>query len=620
MSRQLRNLLKQNRNLEEKIFYEPRKADWHKELINSKELSEALSCLSSRIIEHETDDLSILRMINDLEKIKGRPLGAYEKNALQVVEIIFNYIRQNTSFDPQYIHVLNSLQLAFTRMSLNDLSFLDNPKHVAVKFLDKLIELGHHFDDNAGNLAKFFIQAIVLLIDRLANRDRVTNQTFIMAAQKLDEYYESFTDKANTNIAKIHAEVDKASRQEQANQYTKQLISSKTQGEEMPIFLLDFFENQVAPILHQTISKHGVKSKQCQQLLTDMDTLHWSITCPHGDPGYNARYEADVSAAMKRLYQTFEKNKELSNYVKEFFIETETLHNLKLKGQRVQYDVMIAADIFADEEYENDEPSYWFEESSSSSFFDIESLQEGRWYYLIKDNNQHRCQLLLRSHLTQQLLFTNLSGELVASVEFDNTDFLTKNLQPIDLEEKVEYRHATKALMRELKARLGILKNEYQLLLEQKARDRQEQQRMEEAHRKEVQKRIEEEKQLQIQKRQEELRKEAERIAEERRLEELDAKQRFHVKGIYRKLKPGAIVAYKNDADKWLEVSLMLISRTTQRHIFTDNKGNKIIEPDKNEVFELIGKERLKVVKEASQTSDTLHSLVKQRRQRLSQF
>lgn len=619
MSRQLRNLLKQNRNLEEKIFYEPRKADWHKDLINSKELSEALSCLSSRIIEHESEDLSILRMINDLEKIKGRPLGAYEKNALQVVEIIFNYIRQNTSFDPKYVRVLNSLQLAFTRMSLNDLSFLDNPKHVAVKFLDKLIELGHHFDDNAGNLAKFFIQAIVLLIDRLANRDRVTNQTFIMAAQKLDEYYESFTDKTNANIGKIHAEVDRASRQEQANQYTKQLISSKTQGEEMPIFLLDFFENQVAPILHQTISKHGVKSKQCQQLLTDMDTLHWSITCPHGDPGYNARYEADVSAAMKRLYQTFEKNKELSSYVKEFFIETETLHNLKLKGQRVQYDVMIAADIFADEEYENDEPSYWFEESSSS-FFDIESLQEGRWYYLIKDNNQHRCQLLMRSHLTQQLLFTNLSGELVASVDFDNTDFLTKHLQPIDLEEKVEYRHATKALMRELKARLGILKNEYQLLLEQKARDRQEQQRMEEAHRKEVQKRIEEEKQLQIQKRQEELRKEAERIAEERRLEELDAKQRFHVKGIYRKLKPGAIVAYKNDADKWLEVSLMLISRTTQRHIFTDNKGNKIIEPDKNEVFELIGKERLKVVKEASQTSDTLHSLVKQRRQRLSQL
>lgn len=619
MSRQLRNLLKQNRNLEEKIFYEPRKTDWRKELINSKELSEAFSCLSSRIIENESDELSLLRMLNDLEKLSGRPLAAYEKNALQVVEIIFNYIRQNTSFDPKYIRVLNSLQLAFTRMSLNDLSFLDNPKHIAVKFLDKLIDLGHHFDENAGGLAQYFIQAIILLIDRLANRDRVTNQTFMMASQKLDEYYESFSDKANANIGKILSEVDKASRQEQANQYTKQLISGKTQGEEMPIFLLDFFENQIAPILHQTIATHGVKSKHCQQLLTDMDTLTWSITCPHGDPGYNDRYEADVTMAMKRLYQLFEKNKLLSNYVKEFFIEAEDLHNQKLKGQRVQYDVMIAADIFADEEYENDEPTYWFDEPSSS-FFDIESLKEGHWYFLIKDNKQHRCQLLMRNELTQQLVFVNLSGEPVATVDFNDSDFLTKFLQPIDLEEKVEYKHATKALMRELKARLSILKTEYQLLLEQKARDREEQHRMEEKHRKEVQKRIEEEKRLQIQIRQEELRREAERLAEERRLEELDAKQRFHVKGIYRKLKPGAVIAYKKDSGKWVEVSLMLISRTTQRHIFTDNKGNKILEPDKNEVFELIRKERLKVVKEASESSDTLHSLVKQRRQKLSQL
>jgi|GEM_PF-2743870 len=617
MSRQLRNLLKQNRNLEEKIFYDTRASDWRKDLINSQELSEALSCLSQKVIENQSDELSLLRMLNDIDKIKGRPLDAFEKNALQVVEIIFNYLRQNSHFDPRYYHVLNSLQLAFTRLSLNDLSFLDNPKHVAVRFLEKLVELGYHFDKNAGKLAKYFIHAVELLVDRLANRDSVTNQTFMMADQKLDEYFESFNDKATANTGRILADIDKRSRHEQANQYTEQLVNSKTQGEEIPIFLLEFFENHVKPIMHRTISDHGVKSKQCQQLLTDMDTLIWSITCAHGDPSYNDRYEADVTGAMKRLYQLFDQHNELSDYVKAFFIEAEDFHHQKLQGKRINYDVMISADIFADEEYENDDNLHWYE-GSNKAFFDIESLKEGHWYFITNGDDQHRCQLLMSNTLTRQLFFINLSGELVVTVDYEDTDFLAANVTPIDREEQLGYRHATKSLTRELQARLEILKNEYQLLLDKRARDKEEKHRQEIKAREAVQKRIEEEKRQQILKRQEEIRREAERLAEQRRLEELDARQRFHIKGIYRKLKPGVLIAFKTDQGRWTEASLSLISKTTQKHIFTDNHGKKILEPSKDELLDLIGELRIKVIKEADASRDALSSLVKERRQRLS--
>ncbi|WP_444994723.1 DUF1631 family protein [Aliikangiella sp. IMCC44359] len=619
MSRQLRNLLKQNRLLEEKIFYEPRETDWRTQLIGSHELSQALSCLANRIIESTSSQLSVLKMINDVENVSKRPLPAFEKNALQVVEIIFNYLRENTYFDSKYYHVLNSLQLAFTRLSLNDLSFLDNNKHASIRFLNKLLNVGYHFDQNAGKLAQYFIHAIELLVDRLANRDQVTSNTFIMADKMLDEYFESFNDKVTDNTNIILAQMNKDLRQEEANQFTMQLIKSKTQGEEMPIFLLDFFENHLSPILHQTIEKYGVNSKQCQQLLTDMDTISWSITCPYGDTTYQHRFEADVTDAMKRVYGLLENAGAINDYIKDFFIETESFHGKKLRGERVNYDVMISADIFADEEYENDDIVRWYDEPAQM-FFDIETLKESHWYYLIHEDQKIRSQLLARNPVSKEFIFVNLSGELVAKISFNDTEYLAKNLTPIDTEGKTEYKHALSALVRELKARLEILKNEYQLFLTQKAKDREAQEKQEALAREAVQKQIEEEQQLQMLKRQEEIRLEAEKQAEARRLEELNAKQRFKLKGIYRQLTPGAQVAYQADNGRWTEISLMLISKTTQRHIFTDSKGQKIIEPTKDEVLDLISQERLKVIRQAGPKNDPLSALVKQRRQKLSQM
>ncbi len=243
MSRNLRTLLKKNRHLEEKIFYDSRQGDWRKELITHKELSNALSRLASKIIDSQSGELSVLTLLNDVKQVADRPLAAYEKNALQVVEILFNYMRVNTEFDKRFYHILNSLQLAFTRLALDDLSFLDNPKHPAVTFLEKLINIGYHFDENAGKLASFLVHAIELLVDRLASKEQVSTRTFSVAHSRLDEYLNGFDEKVTQTHGKLLAEIEKKSRIAQANHYTKQLIKSKTDGDEIPIFLLDFFEN-----------------------------------------------------------------------------------------------------------------------------------------------------------------------------------------------------------------------------------------------------------------------------------------------------------------------------------------------------------------------------------------
>jgi hypothetical protein len=617
MSRQLRTLLKQNRVLEEKLFYEPRESDWREQLITPTELSDALTYLSNSIIENKSNELCVLKMLNDIKSITGRPLSSYDKNALQVVELLFNYIREYSKFDPKYYHVLNSLQLAFTRLSLNDLSFLDNSKHVAVKFLEKLIKLGHHFDNNAGKLAQFFIHAIELLTNRLANQEKVTNQTFISASKKLEEYFDGFNDKATNNINRVFSDIEKESRVAQADIHTKQLIKTKTDGEEIPIFLLDFFENHLSAILHATISQHGTNSKQCQQLLTDMDTLSWSITHPLSDEEYKQRFDADVADTMKRLYQLFETKDSLNEYVRDFFFETEELHTKKLNGQRISYDVMISADIFADEGYEEDNPNAWLDEPGQNDSYAIETLEEGQWYYLTVNDTLIQARLLLINDFTKKLIFINLSGEVTHTTSFDDTKFLTQHCTLIPENEQIGYRHATKSLIRELSSRLEILKVEYQQFLKNKAQDALDQIKEEEKSRQAIQQKIKEDRRQHARRQLEKERKEQEKQAAERLQDELNAKQRFQIKAIYRKLTPGTLIAFKSDTGNWKEATLTLISKTTQKHIFSDNKGSKVLDPTKDEILLLIKAQKLKILKPAEQPVDPMQSLVMQRRKKL---
>lgn len=617
MSRKLRTLLKHNRRLEEKIFYEPRSSDWREDLISSKELSDALTYLATKITANQSKELSVLKMLNEVDFIKGRPLASYEKNALQVVEILFNYLRINTEYHPKFYHILNSLQLAFTRLALDDLSFLDNQKHIAVIFLEKLVNIGFHFDENAGKLASFFVHAIELLIDRLASRDQVSIKTFALADRRLEEYFQGFEEKVNINKSKLIAEIEKKSRKIEADFYTSHLIKSKTQGDEIPIFLLDFFENQLPPVLHKIILNHGAQSKQCQQLLTDMDTISWSITCPFGDPDYKTRFEADVPPTMKRVFNNFLEQDLINEYTKAFFLEIEDLHRKKLDGKRVHLDVMICADIFPDEEYELDSFSDW--SPTNETTFEVQSLVEGRWYYLQNDGEKVRSHLLMNNQLTEKLYFVNLSGELLVSVGFDQKQYLAESLNAFIEDEEIHFSHAISALTRELTSKIEVLELEFEAYKQQKIINQKQQQQLEKRAKLAVQKRLEEEKK-EIERRRLAVQEEK-RVAHEKviALEKIEAEKRFKAKGILRKLGPGSVVAIMLKNGRWTEASLMLISRTTQRYIFSDSGGNKITEPTKEELIEMINQQRIKIIKTDLSRLDPLQALVVNRREKLSQ-
>jgi len=617
MSRKLRTLLKQNRLLEEKIFYEPRKTDWRKDLITSQELSEALSYLSNKIIKNQATDMSILKMFNEVDFLTGRPLASFEKNAIQIVEILFNYLRFNTGYEQRYYPILNSLQIIFTRLALSDLSFIDNPKHPAILFMEKLINIGYLFDETSGKLTRYFMNAIELLLEKLVAKSDISAKTFIIVHRKLLEYLSGFDEKVVVSKNKLLAKIDKKSRNAQADYYTDQLIKSKIEGEEIPIFLLDFFENQLSKILHNLIMEYGLQSRQCQQLLTDMDTISWSISCPLTDPTFETRFEADVTPTLKRLYHHFQDMALSNEYVDSFFYEIETLHKDKIDGKRIDLDVMISADIFGDDTYETEPIDSWNSEPSQN--FEISQLKEGSCYYLKIDQYKIRSYLLMINELTEELYFVNLSGELVRTVEFDDKEFLTENLEMYILDDDIHFSHAIKSLELELQSKLDVLEIEFQQFQQQAIADEQEKEKLEEQAREAVLKKLNEEKRQIEQRRLELIAKKKQQQDSIIEKEKREAAKRFKAKGILRKLGPGSEVAIMLTKDRWTEASLMIISKTTDRYIFSDSHGKKVFEPNKEELIESINNDQIKVIQAKTSNHDPLQSLVAERRQKLSE-
>ncbi len=617
MYRKIRALLKQNRLLERKIFYDPRPTDWRKELITRAELTKALAQVASRVIKNQSAELSVLKMVNQVSFMKGRPMGDYEKNALQVVDIIFNYLRINTEFDQRFYHILNSMQMAFVRVALDDLSLLNNPKHPAVTFLERLINVGYHFDEKAGRLTHYFVQAIELLVDKLANKEQISSKTFAIAHARLDQYFVTFEKNVNLTKRKLLSEIEKKSRQIQADYQTSQLIKEKTEGDEIPIFLIDFIENQLSHVIHRILLKYGSESIQCKRLLKDVDILYWSITSTFETMDYRIKYEKEVVSAMKRIFKWFKDEKLFNQYVEAFFLETEELHRKKLDGERVHLDMMISADIFDDESVKQDPSHSWGR--APQDLIDIDSLKQGNWYNLSINGQKVRSELLLINELTEELYFVNLSGEHLQTISFEDQSYLAQHLEVFILDETIHYAQAIEAIERELASNLQVLEVEYETFKQQAIIDEKQRKQLEERARIAVlqgierEKRAAEEKRLAIQKQK---RQELDNIIQQ---EKLEAENRLKAKGVLRKMGPGSLVTIELDSGKIVEASLMLISRTTNRYIFADYSGNKILDPTKNELIDMLNQQQIKIVKVKSDETDRMQSLVAKRRQQLSQ-
>ena len=618
MSRKLRTLLKKNRQIEETIFYEPRITDWRKDAITPQELSEALKLLSAKIKANQSTDMSILSMLNEIDFLTGRPLASFEKNALQTVEILFNYLRFNTGFKKRYFSILNDFQIVFTRLALGDLSFLDNHKHPAVVFLERLTNTSYMFDASAGKLVRYFMHAMELLLGKLVAKDDISAKTFNMANNKMKEYLAGFEEKVELNTSKVISQIDKKSRNAQADFYTEQLIKSKIEGEEIAIFLLDFFENQLTSVVHKVIMNYGVQSKECQQLLTDMDAISWSVSCSFSDPTYQTRFDSDVAPALKRIYHYFTQFGLSDEYVDSFFIEIEQLHKDKLEGKRIDLDMMISADIFGDDIYETEPVQSWDEPPKPSSKFSLNQLNEGDYYLLTINQQKLRCRLIMINDLTEGLYFVNTSGELVKTVSFEDSKFLNECLEMYIQEEPIYFRHSIKALEIELQSKLSVLETELEKINTQAAKDEEQKEQLEAKARQAVLERLEEEKR-QIDKKRQQLiddkKREQQAIIEK---EKQDAARRFKAKGILRKLGPGSEVAIMLENDIWTDASLMIISKTTDRYIFANSRGAKVFEPTKDELIDCINRNHIKVLQSKPNLNDPLQSLVARRREILS--
>ena len=99
--------------------------------------------------------------------------------------------------------------------------------------------------------------------------------------------------------------------------------------------------------------------------------------------------------------------------------------------------------------------------------FDIESLEEDSWYFFFFFDKKVRSRLLMVNRLTEKLYFTNLSGELISSIDFDDKTKQLETITPTKLDEEIRYQQAIRSVTRELTTKLETLELEHEQIKQQ---------------------------------------------------------------------------------------------------------------------------------------------------------
>ena len=608
MFEQVLALLEKNRNLEEKIFSSPDTANQTAETISEELLIKTLSSQTNEILSNQSNDLSIMKMLLNHSDCADKKLSDQHRSALQLVEIMFNYLRTHSSFQSITYSILNGTELAFAHLAIRDISFFSDKEHPALKFLDKIIAIEHHFDNSAGKLAKAFANAILHLATQLASTQSITTQVFAKAHQKLDEFCAGLDKKVLQNTNNLKSQIEQSSKKIKAEADSKTLIHERTHADGMPLFLVDFYENHMTKVLLRILLSHGVESQQSKSFLSDLDLLTWSITSGLSGEDYKERFENDVTPMMKRIYTLLQDSNLINDYVNDFFIETESIQTKRLQGQRVTYETVSAGALLIDEDFDFS----WDEEDN----FQLDSLKVGKWYNVQVNESTIYCQLLIKDDFIEKLVFVNVSGEEVVTVSTKDTQFLSHNISLPLPHQYIEYDHIFNAMQQELNSKATVLETEYEVVKLKEAQNEEERRVMEELSRQAIAKKMAEEKEQQTIKQQEAIKLQFEQEAEEQRTRVIEEKQNK----IYESLIPDTIIGYKNDSDKWQEATVTMYSKSKQKTIFVNNRNSDTLELSKEEIYDLIAQQKFRLLRASKGSShDPLSSLVMQRRQKLSQ-
>jgi hypothetical protein len=532
------------------------------------------------------------------------------KSSLHLTELTFQFLNGITEEQDEIKRLMQLLALSWAQLAVHSPEFLQVKQHPAKLVLSKLLMLGECWDKRSGNLAKKLLEGIKLVLSQL-NQKGANPRLYEQAANRILSLETAFNQYRNERLKKIVEEKRREEREAKADQFVSDFIKTKTAGEEFPVFLLEFMENYLSNYLKHIFMETGPVGQKWHTAIEDAETLIWSVNAPYS-PEYVEQYQQRVQPALKRLYQGIDELVHGAQGLQDFFYELEESHIKKLNGERVDHYTLITSPLL--EEFESSEPTPLAVDYREQL---DQMLVDDDWYYLIQKGKRFRCQLVPREYTGKWLVFVNLSGALIADFDTTSPGFHPSHLPLVNIETHNYWEELTEHLQHTLARRVQILQQQIIRVEQAQAADRARKQAAEEEARRIIRQKIEEELRKQQEKKRLLERQRAQAIAKAREEEARYEQRRIQAKKLVDELMTGAIVRYLPEGQPPQQLVLSIISTTTSKYIFTDPKGQRVLDPKENQLIDLFASERMELLQQGKEFEDTLKTLVAGQREAL---
>ncbi|WP_144391488.1 DUF1631 family protein [Pleionea sediminis] len=615
MNKTIFQLTEKNRELETRLFREKdkqRSKDF-KEL-SQKELLTILQQLFRETLKNEVPEDSpvshyeiVAAIYQRLSNDKNFHIPGTIKNSLHLTELTFQYLSGITEEHEEIKRLLQLLALSWAQLSVHSPDFLQIKQHPAKLILSKLLMLGECWDQRSGTLAKKLLDGVKLVLTQL-NQKGANPKLYEQASNRVMSLESAFNKYRTDRLKQIVEQKQKEEREIKADAFVTKFIQDKTTGEEFPIFLLEFLENYLAPYLKTIFMETGPVGQKWHTAIEDTENLIWSIFAPF-NADFSDQYQEKVPESLKRLFEGIDKLFHGSEGLQDFFYELEGIHIKKLNGERTDYHTLIhspTVEGFDESEPEQAAPDY-------SKELD-EKLHDDDWYYIIQKGKRFRCQLVPRDYTGKWLVFVNLSGAVIATFDITSASFKPSQLPIVTIETHNYWEELQDYLENVMTRRVAILEEQVKRVEQEIAADNARKQAAEEHARQVIREKIEEELKKQQEKKQKLEEERARALAKAKEEEASLERQRQDAQKQVNELMPGAILRYKSSEGKAQQLTLSIISTTTNKYIFTDARGQRVLDPKEDQLIDLFAAERIVLLEQGKEFEDTLQTLVADQR------
>ncbi|MEM7703975.1 MAG: DUF1631 domain-containing protein [Pseudomonadota bacterium] len=371
----------------------------------------------------------------------GRALGPGDENTVDMVGMMFDFVRADRQLPAPFQQALHRLQVPFLRAALKNPEAVLAPKAPARELLEVLGQLGMGWTTQTDRKGET-LGTVNAAVDKVISEYWDDQQVLEKLRDELKTFHTRQQTLAEKRAERVRQQVKGKEQLQFARQNVARLLQRRVRNKPVPHLVSNLLNRAWAHVMVLTVLRHGMQSEQWRRVVATADELIWSVTFDKSEKAVK-RLRTRIPILAKALrsglkqvgYQDAEIQKVLINLKQLYVSMIRESGSDKIVIEADETGLTIRGENIV-EQAVLDETPVAASEGELTEFFDtVRNWNTGQWVLFKRDENEPmRAKLSWISPITGHYLFVDQRGVKAAEKSLQELaeDLLAERLELMD--------------------------------------------------------------------------------------------------------------------------------------------------------------------------------------------